>query len=328
MADGVQPPYTPHSSVGMVFENGRPEKRQPPFIPCLPCLGPTDETLEIRGRIRFPEIKDFGQYRCHDWSKGLITDTVIECLRLNRRPPNSNGRTGSHDRFKGNVTACRSRITADDLRRLIATKTRLDLEQAAGFVVAAFIHENRVEDAAELVQELEGVLATSCMWTDDGVPPASRGTAVLGVKHLCEKLPRWCARIGVQVDAPQTMSALIHLLLRFRRHAPQDRCLHVPAWMFEESGLEPPDYTKAFVTTEFPFPTHSHTEDVIILSRKTFRALQRCIFRLFRFWKPECRLPRDIDTLKEQVLFATDWVEKVTRESKDIAKLCYYFFNL
>jgi hypothetical protein len=74
------------------------------------------------------------------------------------------------------------------------------------------------------------------------------------------------------------------------------------------------------------YPTHLAGNDTIVLSRNHFRALQRRIFRFYKFWKPEIWLRQKIKDLESEVLYASSWIEERVFETEDVVLIAHYFF--
>ena len=73
-------------------------------------------------------------------------------------------------------------------------------------------------------------------------------------------------------------------------------------------------------------PTHLAGNGTVALSRNYFSTLQRRIFGLYKFWKPEIRLRRKIKDLEPEMLYASSWIEQYVFETEDVALIAYYFF--
>jgi hypothetical protein len=101
--------------------------------------------------------------------------------------------------------------------------------------------------------------------------------------------------------------------------------------MFEEAGVEPPVWMKEFYTAQTAwheqgrltkgltgrlFPEHRVADDSVILSRN-----------VYRFWKPEVRLQKEIKDLEDQVLYASSWIDEWLGETKDVAQVAFWFFS-
>ncbi|KAJ5814420.1 uncharacterized protein N7503_001170 [Penicillium pulvis] len=210
---------------------------------------------------------------------------------------------------------------------------RLDLEQAAAVVVSAMVTSGHMDYARELVKEMIGILTSSNMWIPEDSDFVSSEAETIALRNLCAKFPVWIAKAGTEIEPPQSLSDLIEILLQDRRYAPRDRCLHIPNWMFKQSGTQRPEYMSEFHSTVSPseiskaFPSFPPMDDVIALPRNTFRTLQRSIFRLFRFWRAEYRLQCDIQTLEGEAFFPTEWIDEHVLKADSIAYLGHWFFR-
>lgn len=333
MADPVHLPYTLRTWLGMVHNGGRAHIHGLPSIsdPNSHLKGPLDQDC-------FPEIETFDDYLEHDWNSAPTSKIADAAATYILQLENSNQcelrKALKHEwQLLENLRACHARVTREDLKRFMVSRARMDLERAAGVVVSAMVTGGHLESAAKLVKELTGVLTTTFMWIPEGQDLPSSDTGALALRHLCEKIPKWLKKADVEAETPQSLHDLVTILLRVRRCAPKERGLHIPFWMFKEARMEIPEDLKVFFDQQDPwqisrvFPSRSSPSDtIIVLPRKTFRALQRKIFALFRFWRADCRLKRDIQKLENEILFPTDWIDPVL-ESGSIAQLCLGFFR-
>ncbi|KAJ9150534.1 hypothetical protein NKR19_g5243 [Coniochaeta hoffmannii] len=304
-------------------------------------------------------ITSFQDYIETDWfspKHACIPQTVTSCLTASCIPNKTLIRATSpdKDRFVANVNACRNPKT--DIHRLmtlIKNRTRLNLEQAAAAVVSALVNHDRLHDAALLVRELTGVLAASHMSEGWEGTDVSRNTlaksraeafahAAARAQLLCSKaVERRGELVG---EPPRNYHDFVVLLLRIRsvRPSTKDRCLFIPRWMFEEAGIEPAgghaEYLDEYqarlrgegreddVLRGYKFPEDPAGDDSIVLSKHSFRTLQRCILRLYRFLDPVARLTRRVRELEDRVLYASAWIDRQLRETDDVAKVAFWFF--
>lgn len=304
------------------------------------------------------QITSFQDYVETDWSShnhAAIPQTAAACLRANRLPNRDllRGSARDKDRFVSNVLACRNpRTDIHRLMTLIKDRTRLNLEQAAAAVVSAFIYHGRLADAEVLVGELTGLLAVSRM-SESWDVTVSRNTLAKGAAeafaHAAEKAHRRCAGAverggALPAEAPRNYRDFVRLLLRVRSVRPRtrDRCLYIPRWMFEAAGVEPAGGHAAYldeyqagleergqlldVLRGYKWPENRVENDSIVLSKHSFRTLQRCIFRLYHFWDPVVRLRRGVRALEDRVLYASAWIDRQLRETEDVAKVAFWFF--
>ena len=305
------------------------------------------------------DISSFQDYIETDWSDAKhapIAETVIACLRTNRMPDRSLllGTDLDRNRFAANILACRNPKT--DIHRLMTfmkNRNRLTLEQAAGAVVSALVSHGRLNDTEALVRELTGILAAAHMsigWAMD----VSRNTLAKGaaeaLAHAAVRAYARCSKavgqVGGALDvvAPRSYRDLARLLLRVRsaRPATRERCLVIPRWIFEAAGIEPSgghavhlnEYQAGLkregklsnVLRGYQWPENPAGEDSIVLSKHSFRTLQRSIFRLYRFWDAAARLRRRVAALEDRVIYASAWVDQQLRETDDVAKVAFWFF--
>ncbi|KAJ5708091.1 hypothetical protein N7488_007892 [Penicillium malachiteum] len=112
-----------------------------------------------------------------------------------------------------------------------------------------------------------------------------------------------------------------------------DRYVYIPLWMFKGSGTEPSEHLRKFLDAQhskgisWEYPSYPPRDNVIILSKKTFRVLQSRIFELFRFWKPECQLQREASNLEREALFPMEWIKQNVLSTDNIVHLCQCFFH-
>ena len=369
----IHPPYSLQTVVGMVVNSGLPASRHL-------AVAPSNEKIQIidppSARVaQFPPvgqrswlgrdyryhgrfINSFESYTKIDWSmpeRQAIADTAISCLRQSGtiEPTTVQSRKKEVDCFLSNVEALRNPVmTMYQLMTCIKSRNRLDLEQAAGAVVAALVNDGRMEDACTLVKELSGVLAVSDMSTTELELQACRQTAAkshaAALSHASQKLYDWSRKAKGAADQmdpglPTSAKDLVLMLMRVRRVAPSNRCLLIPAWLFEEAGIDPPSHHSAFLDwlhthldkkskrlgdlNGARYPTKDPEADSLVLSRKLFRAIQKRVNALFQFWKPEKRLRRDIHVIENRVIYATDWVNRQLRETSDAALVAHWFFQ-
>ena len=248
-------PYTLQTRLGMVIGDGLPANRRLPASP-MPQRASTTPMKEPGDLIDFPTISSFLEYKSRRWDSSDMPPPSI------RYPTQLGVRGGSVDdpqsvkafnerleRLAANSNAMQDpNVTVRSLSTWIRTRTRLDLEQAAAAVVSALWNDGRREDAETLVAHLTGVLATSCCWIEDADQLHSRAESLPAFRRLAPKLRRWLGRqeVGVNVELPRSYDDFVPLLLGIRRCAPTDRCLDIPVWMFEESGMQPPSYLEEY----------------------------------------------------------------------------------
>jgi hypothetical protein len=218
----------------------------------------------------------------------------------------------------------------------------VDLEQAAGLVVSTFFNSHRLEEAVSLSKHLVGVLSSSEMKIGELDLVQQDSDAV---SHLIDKLGVWAvnagnhsSRLAVSEEA-LLAKTMVHLLLRVRRCAPRNRCLYIPSWLFEETGMEPPEHHASFLQNYIAglgnarqglqgqeYPVLDPDENSLVLSRAGFGALQRRVFRLHRFWEPAKALQREVARLESAVLYPESLkLEKL--EEVEVAQMAVSFFK-
>ncbi|KAF2744913.1 hypothetical protein M011DRAFT_469940 [Sporormia fimetaria CBS 119925] len=238
--------------------------------------------------------------------------------------------------FAANLKACARDVEKGDLKRWIRMRKRFDLEQAAAIVISAIRKYGSVEDAARLVREAGTVLTESSMWLQEHDLWEVEGGQSTGVKNLGIRVQRAARWKEQDVPLETELPGLLRLLMKVRRYKTEDRCLHIPEWMFEEAKIEAPSHFREFFRdkklqprTPRPGeqPRAAREPDSIIVSKKHFRVLQRRIFRLHRFWDPSARHRRAIKKLEGEVLFADSRFQDRVWNSDHIGLLCHYFFH-
>ncbi|KAF2108572.1 hypothetical protein BDV96DRAFT_587448 [Lophiotrema nucula] len=329
----IQLPHTLQTCVGMVLDNGLPRQRY--HNASVAQLRDDDALVLAQLLPGSQSYTNTSSYQAPD----IVTAVASEYLRdSDSRIVAGDGYARDVQRYAANLSALRAGTTIDDIKQYIRTRTRFDLEQAAAVVVSAFVNHDRVEDAVRLVGELGTLLATSCMWVEPGVVhPMSKGPAT-AIEKIGLRLQQSAAKQRRDIPLATTLQDLVPLLLRVRRRKPTDRCLHIPQWMFDAAGIEPPTHFKTFfeqvqeqggMATHLKGsinPTAPAPSDVIVLSRKHFIHIQRRIYRLFQFWKLDIALRRKIKDLEDKVLYAGNWIEAQVFQTEDVALLCHYLF--
>lgn len=186
-----------------------------------------------------------------------------------------------------------------------------------------------MDDAVRLVKELGVVLGTSSMWLEEGVPLPLQQNVQPNIEKLGRKIQASAAKNEMHVPLASTYQELVPLLMRVRRCKPDNRCLDIPKWMFEEAGIDPPAHFRDFFRQDdrVENPTAPREADSIILSRKHFRSDQRRIYHMFQFWKPEIKLRKSIKKLEDKVLYGSTWIQKRVLDVDDVSLLCHYFFH-
>jgi hypothetical protein len=340
----VSLPYTLQTHLGMVMNNGGPKERMiPTTIPNIRLK----EDGKAKGHLRFhldpvsrelPDLhfhKDRHRYQASE----IVTDKAAKIISDRDIYKNCSSKIYPDRRmrqFAANLDACSRTVTNQDLQSWIQSRIRFDLEQAAAIVVSAFRSEGRIKDAARLVKELGTVLSTSCMWVEPNVLlPKSQGARVHPGK-VARMLQQSAALRNQTIPLASSYTELLPLLMRVRRSKPDDRCLHLPEWLFKETTTTAPEHFKSFFTVEGLSPQAPSPgcqpiapcgSDSIILSRKHFRSIQRRIFRLYQYWKPNIVFRKAIKNLEENVLYASSWIESRVFATNDVALIAHYFFH-
>ncbi|KAF2263994.1 hypothetical protein CC78DRAFT_533596 [Lojkania enalia] len=341
----VKLPHTLQTWAGMVMDNGQSAyRRTPAKIASLDPSAYEELSQCLPGwRLTFEETQEYQP-------ASIVLDAAARYLRN----PSRFGMSGSEfytnvslRYYASNLKALTNNVDKEDLKEYMRTRTRFDLEQAAAIVVSAFMKNGRTEDAVQLIRELGTLLATSAMWMTPGGQsqlPMRKNVGSLGKKFSCiTKILRSSASAqgkDVPLVAITTYRDILPLLLRVRRRKPEDRCLHIPQWLFDEAAPtdRPACFEKFFQDvgarggeSQFLkgslYPIAPKDDDAIVLSRREFHRVERRVYALFPFWKPPIVLRRRIRELEDQVLYAGSWIEGRVFAVDDIALLCHYFFH-
>lgn len=322
----VQLPHTLQTCVGMVLDNGAPYRRTVPSE-----VARVARLERVKMAVALPHLDSIPLSDNYTAPESVVQGAISYITEFGgpvfERP---NIYTSSHVKnYAANLSACVTDVSKEDLKRHIQERTRVDLEQAAAIVMSAFMKCGRVHDATRLVKELGLVMATSCMWLEEGIPLSSQRTVFASPEKLAGRLQSSAARIGINIPQATNYRELVPLLMRVRRCKPDNRCLDIPEWMFREAGIEPPAHFKEFFAQQdgTQNPTAPREADSIILSRRHFRADQRNIYHLFKFWKPDIKLRKGIRRLEEKVLYNGSWIQERVFDVDDVVLLCHYFFH-
>lgn len=336
-------PHTLQTWVGMVLNNGAPQDRRLPEkvvdMNHTKRKSLASKVFHIdRHSIskHLPDSQSFNDIQAYKPHNTIVEKAVAYVQNTDAFGVYSleKYQTRKLGRFAANLGALSSDVSTEDLKRYIQSRTRFDLEQAAAVVVSSFLKYGRIDDATRLVRELGTVLSTSCMWVEPNVTLPMSNASISPAK-LANKLQQAAASKGQDIPSASNYHELVPLLMRVRRCKPDNRCLHIPEWLFEDAKVEAPTHFKEFfnapglAAAPMPgcHPVAERQDDSILLSRKHFRSIQRRIFRLFPFWKPDIRLRKRIKKLEDKVLYAGSWIEERVFQTNDVALLCHYFFH-
>jgi len=316
-----QLPYTLITNLGMVLRNGCPSFRD--FPDRTPLLTPA-----VRQLHKLPNIQSFQDMVSYKPSALLINaaTTYLQDQSVSREYSAGSYSDRKLTMFASNLDAFIADVSRDDLKGYIRSRTRFDLEQAAAVVVSAFMKEGRVDDAVSLVENLGKVMTTSSMWIDPNVPVVKPDGPFVNPASLARKLQQSAASRQVHIPLANNFYDLLLQLMRVRRSKPNDRCLYIPQWLFEETGIKPPNHFSGQFQNIRISPVKQKDDESIMLSRKHFRSVQRQIFHIYQYWKPEKQLRKSIKELEDKVLFAGSWIQKRVFDLDDVAVLAHYFF--
>jgi len=353
---GVMLPYTIQTHLGMGYRGTSQDR-----VIWLPHYCPTLNRVMLQSKdspLPHAAISSWLDYTKLQPSP-RIAEIAANCIRLNSCVHTAEENVemkAKVARYGANIDAFRTGCTTQHLKDYITFRKRIDLEQAAGLVVSAIHADGLVNEAADLVNELGGILGTSCMWLMESDMP--------GYGSKQDKIFNFAKKIASRCDTAKTASTsakqaatairnnpnttnyafLVPILLQIRCTEPEDRCLVIPEWMFEEANLPIPDHHARFFAHAQELgvlesgghsalrdgrlhPEAPRDESSIVLSRKAYRSLQRRINRLYQYWKPEAQFRRAIDNIEARVLYGTGWIEKAVLETTSVPRIAYYFFQ-
>ncbi|KAH7067910.1 hypothetical protein FB567DRAFT_555508 [Paraphoma chrysanthemicola] len=232
--------------------------------------------------------------------------------------------------FAGNLAAITNNVTLGDLKRFTTSRTRLDLEQAAAVVISAFVTEGRLEAAKQLVPEVSQLLRSAYMWIDPYQRLPQNPPAFVSPVNLGKKIQASAASKDIKIPLATSYAELVPLLMRVRRCKPDDRCLKIPQWMFEEAGIAPPAHFRALFDNRdrTQYPVAPREQDAIVVSRKHFRCQQRHMYHYYQYWKPEVDLRKRIKKLEDDVIYGQSSLQSQILSVNDVGLLSHYFFAL
>lgn len=313
----VELPATLQTWKGMVQNSGRPQLR--PLPKDFADLEP------IRSTWIYPKPDQPRHPR-------LLSAQAVTYIRSELTVVPTPYNTKDHECFDwtANLAACKITVTTEHLKSYMRMRTRLDLEQAAAVVISAFVTAGRKDNAVRLFEETSEIMKTSCMWIDHLETIHDRKVDSKGTENVSRKLQIAAAKNGVEIPLATSISELIPCLMRVRRSKPDNRCLMIPQWMFDEAQISaPPHFAASFSTTppdQFQYPLASPPPDAIIVSRHHFNVYQSKIFAMFRFWRPEINLRSRINKIANDVLYGSSYLDSRVFDTDDVALLTHYFF--
>lgn len=308
---------------GMIKNLGAPTQRDPLPIP---------EELRNAPPMHMEDAPD---------AAGAFANHFASCVVEQRLPAGFSGYESDVNILHGNVRACCTPDTGVNfMKKIIHSRQRLDLEQAAAVIISSIANDEKINDSEtmvrQLVQSLDSImLKKSCMWIDSS---ADKDT----VKE--QKFNRY--RDGIQkvivakdptaADEFSDWADIMKVLLRVRRHNRPRRCLFLPQWVFDAASIQAPEHFRAAWGLSgavghgiYPeLPECEQDADGIICSHNQFNYLQRRLFRFFRFWDPEIRLRKAADNLQEEVKYSTDFIRTRLSDTDETLIVAHYFFAL
>lgn len=273
-------------------------------------------------------------------SSGAIAINFASCV-VERRLPVWSTDVSDVGRLQGNVHAC---CTPDRgiefMKRIIHSRQRLDLEQAAAVIISSIANDEKINGSERLVQQLvlglgSTMLTKSCMWIDS-----------LEDKETVQERKFNRYRDGVQkiivskdlttADTFSGWADIVKVLMRVRRHNRPRRCLFLPQWVFDAANIQAPEYFRTTWEIHgavghgiYPeLPEGEQDGDGIVCSHNQFNYFQRRLFRFYRFWDPEIRLRKAVYSLQEDVKYSTDYIRTRIRDTDETLLVAHYFFAL
>lgn len=308
---------------GMVVDHGAPTQRDPPPIP---------EQLRNAPLKYMADAPEEG---------GAFADQFASCVVEQRLPAWSARNLSDVDILQGNVHAC---CTPDRgvkfMKRIIRSRQRLDLEQAAAVVISSIANDEKINDSETMVRQLvqgldSTMLKKSCMWIGsladkDTVQERKFNRYRDGIQNII--VSKELTEAGTFSD----WADIVKVLMRVRRHNRPRRCLFLPQWVFDAANLQAPEHFRVTWGIHgtvghgiYPeLPEGEQDADGIVCSHNQFNYFQRRLFRFYRFWDPEIRLRKTVDSLKEEVKYSTDYIRTRLRDTDETLLVAHYFFAL
>lgn len=305
---------------GMVKNQGAPTERDPLPIP---------EELRNAPPMQLEDAPDAGE---------AFADHFASCVVERRLPAGFAKNVRDVNILQGNVHACCTPDTGVEfMKKIIRSRQRLDLEQAAAVVISSITNDEKINDSEtmvrQLVQNLDStMLMKSCMWIDsladkDTVKEQKFNRYRNGIQKVI------VAKDPTEADKFSDWADIMKVLMRVRRHNRPRRCLYLPPWVFDAANIKAPEHFRASWGTSGPgiypeLPECEQDGDGIIFSHNQFNYFQRRLFRFYRFWDPEIRLRKAVDSLQEDVKYSTDYIRNRLRDTDETLLVAHYFFAL
>ena len=308
--------------LGMVIDNGVPCERP---LPKLPASLTNVEPI-LLSPLGFATERQNWEY--------IYADVFPSCVLGKRLPLIDDGARSSFEvsKFSANVYACcREDVGLETMKRYIYSRKRLDLEQAAALVLSAIVNDAAIPARDDIVRCLINrldcsVLKWSCMWINDVKEDSSSKFSRFAkyVQRLVE------SNHAAGVPGLDNMEVLVEVLIKVRRYPSSDRCLFIPEWMFKAADIPVPTKFRAWgnrgMMGSGRYPISQTNENTIVLSRKSFRKVQRRLLRYFRFWIPVLIFRNDVKDPESDVLYCSDHIKSKMTDSKDTFLVAHYFF--
>lgn len=274
-------------------------------------------------------------------NSGVFADNFASCVMERRLPDWPAKNVSDVNTLQGNVHAC---CTPDRgvefMKRIIRSRQRLDLEQAAAVVISSIANDEKINDSETMVRQLvlgldSTMLKKSCMWIDS-----------LADKDTVQEQKFNRYRDGIQkvivskdltkADTFSDWADIMKVLMRVRRHNRPRRCLFLPQWVFDAANMQAPEHFRATWGIDgavghgiYPeLPEGEQDADRIVCSHNQFNYFQRRLFRFYRFWDPKIRLRKAVDSLQEDVKYSTDYIRTRLRDTDETLLVAHYFFAL
>ena len=187
-------------------------------------------------------------------------------------------------------------VTLSELKRYIASKKRLDMEQVAAMAVSALPdHVNK------LMPKLEKMLQTSCMWREEADFEAAEDDP-----HA-ERVAAISSKLRSQgLASPQSRLELIRMLMQVRRRRPKlnnTQRLQLPDVFLEMLELSPEERCSWQESFRRGQQSRIKDQNTIVVCKKTFAFLTAKLHRIQGPSDAVSQLNRAIDKLAQEVDF-------------------------
>ncbi len=160
------------------------------------------------------------------------------------------------------LRGCSQTISMEDLKNLIRSGKRLDMEETASIVLSMLGRQI----ASELVPHLKKMFEfKACMWTTKDIIKLCEnmlpfGSAARAVFVITTKMTNWQGHVVTDSSGP----LFLKYLSRIRRHCKRPIGLHIPDWVYTYAQVKKEDFVP-------------ESAELLVVSKKVFSVLQRWI---------------------------------------------------